>query len=154
MNGMTKSRSGSPSDTVRRRDAGTAPGRDEALCRYVRYVFRDFPLDATRTTSNAGLSASMCAGNARFFEAATLLFSTRGSWSSNPAANLAAAMSPMLSQAEVSACLATTDLRNAVLQSRATGLAQFGVSGTPTFIVNGNKVVGNLGLPALEMYFK
>ncbi|MFB3853725.1 MAG: thioredoxin domain-containing protein [Vicinamibacterales bacterium] len=123
----------------------------------VRYILRDFPLDPSPTTSNAGLSAAMvarCTGNARYFDAASLLYSTRGSWSSNPPANLAAVMSSMLSQAEVSACLATTELRNAVLQSRATGLEQFGVSGTPTFIVNGNKVVGNLGLAALEAYFK
>jgi protein-disulfide isomerase len=123
----------------------------------VRFVYRDIPLDATPSPNNAGLSAAMvsrCAGNERFFEALDLLYRTRTSWSGDPVRNLGPVMSGMMSQATVDACLAHTDLRTGLLQARSASMSEFGITSVPTFIVNGNRVIGSRGLAALEEHFK
>ena len=107
----------------------------------VRFVYRDFPLD------NAAISAAMvarCSGD-RFFEVIDRLYQTQSSWTSNSSttAGLKATVAPIgMTAAEVDACLALTDLRNGILAMKATGQTQHAVSGTPTFIIGGQTLVG------------
>jgi protein-disulfide isomerase len=108
----------------------------------VKLVFRDFPLD-----DGATLFASMvarCSGD-RFFTVVDLLFKSQATWagSSNVASALKSVVAPTgMTGAEVDACLARTDLKTGIQSMRAQGVSTYGVSGTPTFIINGQKVVG------------
>ena len=43
---------------------------------------------------------------------------------------------------QTDACLASSELRNGVMAIRESGLGTYGITGTPTFIINGQKVVG------------
>ena len=52
------------------------------------------------------------------------------------------------------ACLATPGLEAGVTAIRQQGIDTYGITGTPTFIVNGNKVLGNVPLSAITSYFK
>jgi protein-disulfide isomerase len=103
----------------------------------VRLIFREFPLDTT------ALSASMvarCSGD-RFFAVLDRLFQTQSSWGtgSNTTAALKTAVAPTgMTAAEVDACLAMTDLKNGILAMKTAGQSQFGVGGTPTFILSGH----------------
>ena len=45
-------------------------------------------------------------------------------------------------------------LEAGVTAIRQQGSDTYSITGTPTFIVNGNKVVGNVPLPAITSYFK
>ena len=46
-----------------------------------------------------------------------------------------------MTSADVDACLASTELRNGVLAIKQAGQSTYSISGTPTFIINGQKVV-------------
>jgi protein-disulfide isomerase len=106
----------------------------------VRYIYRDFPLDSAAT---AAAQLARCAGSARYFEALELLFRTRTSWAtSGYEAKLKTALAPLgLPGAQLDACLASTELQAVVLQNRQAGVSQ-GVTGTPTFFINGTPLVG------------
>ena len=107
----------------------------------VRFVYRDFPLD------NAAIGAAMvarCSGE-RFFTVLERLYQTQSAWASN--ANLAAGLKTAVAPAgmtgdEVDACLARADLRAGILSMRAEGQSRYAVSGTPTFIVGSQTIVG------------
>lgn len=107
----------------------------------VKLIYRDFPID------NAAISAAMvarCSGD-RFFTVLERLYQTQSTWASasNTAAGLKTAVAPTgVTADEVDACLALTDLRNGILNMRAAGQSQYAVSGTPTFIIGGQTLVG------------
>ena len=109
----------------------------------VRLIYRDYPLDDGVT-----LAASMvarCSGD-RFFTVIDLLYRSQAAWSRSPnaASALKSAVAPSgMSGTEVDACLARTDLRLAIQAMKAEGESTFGVTGTPTFIINtSRKVIG------------
>ncbi len=117
-----------------------------------RFVFRDFPLD---TTGQQAAMLARCMGDARYFEAVDRLFASQGSWASGNTQALAAVMLGLgMSQATIDACLADSDLRAGIMKIRQNGADQFGINAVPTFIVNGDKVVGNVPLSELEQHFK
>jgi protein-disulfide isomerase len=107
----------------------------------VRLVYRDFPLD------NNAIQAAMvarCSGD-RFFAVLDRLYQTQSSWASSAsvAAGLKSAVAPLgVTADEVDACLAMTDLRAGILAMKAAGQTQHAVSGTPTFIVGAQTLVG------------
>ena len=47
-----------------------------------------------------------------------------------------------LDEDEITACLADQSLLDSIMQSRLRGSQEFDVESTPTFIINGEKVVG------------
>jgi protein-disulfide isomerase len=108
----------------------------------VRFVYRDFPLDTT-----AALSATMvarCSGD-NYFATLDALFNAQSSWA--PASNYTAAIKTVVAPLGVTSdvvdtCLASTELRNGVLAIKQSGQSTYGISGTPTFIINGQIVVG------------
>jgi protein-disulfide isomerase len=106
-----------------------------------RLIYRDFPL------SDDALSASMvarCAGDA-YFTVVDLLFNAQGAWasSSNPTAAIKALVAPAgLSASFVDACLASADLRAGILRMKNTGSADYAVTGTPTFVIGSDRVLG------------
>jgi protein-disulfide isomerase len=107
----------------------------------MRFVFRDFPLNDAGT---AGSMVARCSGD-NYFTTLDALFKAQSSWAyaSNYTASLKTVVAPLgISSADVDACLASTELRNGVIAIREAGKSTHGISGTPTFIINGQKVIG------------
>jgi protein-disulfide isomerase len=108
----------------------------------VRLVYRDYPLDDT-----AALAASMvarCSGD-NYFATLDALFKAQSSWAyaSNYTGAIKTVVAPLgMTSADVDACLASTELRSGVLAIKQAGQSTYSISGTPTFIINGQKVIG------------
>ncbi len=107
----------------------------------MKLIYRDFPLD------NAALSAAMvarCSGD-RYFTVLSLLFSAQAAWagSSDQTGAIKSAVAPAgVTGAEVDACLVLTELRNGITNIKTIGQTQYSVSGTPTFIIGSQRIVG------------
>ena len=124
---------------------GTLPAIKE---RYVetgqaKIVYRDFPLD--QHALNAAVIAH-CAGDDRYFAFLEAMFASQDRWarSSNPTESLLqlAGLGGMPRE-QAEACLADDAMLDAVLKMRLDGQAEYSVSSTPTFIINGETVSGN-----------
>ena len=118
------------------------------------FVYRDFPLEST---SLKGAMVARCAGDSRYFAVLDVIYQSHASWSraSDPWSALQKVLRDAgLAQSLMDACLATSGLEAGVTAIRQQGVDAYGISGTPTFIVNGNKVVGNVPLSAITGYFK
>ena len=118
------------------------------------FVYRDFPLDST---SLKGAMVARCAGDSRYFVVLDVLYQTQSTWAR--ASDTWSAMQKVLrdaglAQSLIDACVATAGLEAGVTAIRQQGVDTHGITGTPTFIVNGTKVVGNVPLAALTSYFK
>jgi protein-disulfide isomerase len=119
----------------------------------VRIVSREFPLG-----SGAPLSAAMlarCAGNG-YARVIDLLYSTQSIWSAeaNPTAALKSAVFPAMPAAVVDACLADSDLRNGLWAIRTRAVSDYGITGTPTFVINGRAYVGDMPYSSFDAVFK
>ncbi len=118
------------------------------------FVYRDFYLDAT---SLRGAMVARCAGDSRFYAVLDVIYQSQPTWarSADPWGALQKTLRDAgLSQTLMDACLATPGLEAGITAIRQQGIDAHGISGTPTFIVNGNKVVGNVPLAAITSYFK
>ena len=118
------------------------------------FVYRDFYLDAT---SLRGAMVARCAGDSRYFAVLDVIYQSQSTWarSAEPWGAMQKVLRDAgLSQALMDACLATPGLEAGVTAIRQQGIDAHGISGTPTFIVNGNKVVGNVPLSAITSYFR
>lgn len=110
----------------------------------VRFVFRDFPL--LQLEGEASMAAAMvarCSGSS-FFTTVDTLFRNQGAWAYAP--DYVSAIKRVVSgigitSDYVDACLATPGLRDGILAIEQTGISQ-GVTGTPTFFINTQKIVG------------
>lgn len=111
----------------------------------VRLVYRDFPFD------RAALFAAVLAhcagrdGSERFFRFVTVLFRAQGTW--GRAKDPVAALKRIgriggLDGGAIEACFNDKALVDSIIRSRMEGAKIFGVNSTPTFIINGEKVVG------------
>ncbi len=106
-------------------------------------VYRDFPLD--QNALNAAVIAH-CAGPDRYFVFLEALFSSQQRWarSSDPRESLIQlAGLGGLPREQAEACLADDAMLDAVLQSRLDGQAEYQISSTPSFVVNGELISGN-----------
>lgn len=118
------------------------------------FVYRDFALDPT---SLKGAMVARCAGDSRHFAVLDVLYQTQSTWAraSDPWSAMQKVLRDAgLAQALIDACMATAGLEAGVTAIRQQGVDTHGITGTPTFIVNGTKVVGNVPLAALTSYFK
>jgi protein-disulfide isomerase len=105
-------------------------------------VFRDFPLDGS------ALKAAMvarCAPPERFYGFIDMLFTQQASWgtTADPAPSLGRlAKLGGMSDEQFQTCLKDDALQNKILAGRLAAEKEFGVESTPTFFINGKKVVG------------
>ncbi len=105
-------------------------------------VFRDFPLDGS------ALKAAMvarCAPPERFYGFIDMLFTQQTSWgiSPDPVPSLGRlAKLGGMGEEQFQACLKDDALQNKILAGRLAAEKEFGVESTPTFFINGKKVVG------------
>jgi protein-disulfide isomerase len=109
----------------------------------VKLVFRDFPLE--QNALRAAMIAR-CAGPERRAIFVDVFFKEQESWSHarNPLAAIKqlAKLGGMGEQA-IEACLSDKALEEGILSARLEGQQKYGVSSTPTFIVNGKAYSGN-----------
>jgi len=118
------------------------------------FVYRDFPLDST---SVKGAMVARCSGDSRYFAVIDAIYQTQSTWAraSDPWSSMQTVLrNAGLAQSLIDACVATAGLEQGVTAIRQQGSDAYGISGTPTFIVNGTKVVGNVPLAVLTSYFK
>ncbi len=109
----------------------------------VKHVFRSFPLQTTK-----GFEAAKCAEEqGKFFEMFSILFERAPLIHPDFIKDYALELG--LNEEKFSSCIDSGKYAQAALKDREEGEA-FGVQGTPTFFVNGTRVVGARDFP----YFK
>lgn len=110
----------------------------------VRIEFHDFPL------GGLALGAQMivrCSGPERNVDFFNMLYETQTDWarSDNPLGALVAlARFYGMSAEDVNACLANKDLHRAISENAQSASDMYGIDSTPTFIIDGKVVPGNL----------
>lgn len=108
-------------------------------------IFRDFPFDGLALRAAA---MARCAPAERYFAVIDTIFRQQDSWTraKDPLAALGSiGKLAGMSQALVDACFKDTKLMDAIVQVRLDGEKTHGVDATPTFIVNGKKLAGDMG---------
>ncbi|MFN3868987.1 MAG: DsbA family protein [Hyphomicrobiaceae bacterium] len=117
----------------------------------VRFIMREFPLD------NLAAAASMlarCAGGDKSYAMVETLFKTQADWAyvqGNPVPKLfEIAKQAGFTQESFEKCLTDQKLLDQVNAQRARGADQFGVSATPTFFINGKKLLAAPTLAAFD----
>jgi protein-disulfide isomerase len=105
----------------------------------VRFVHRDFPLDNLHPQAMGAARAARCAGDqGKFWEYHRKLLSEPGH---DPPDLRNRAIALGLDEGRFTQCLASTRHDAAIEQAAAQG-RELGVSGTPTFFINGRRLVG------------
>jgi protein-disulfide isomerase len=119
-------------------------------------VFYDFPLGGSHIHSFLAARAARCAGDQnKFWDYHNLLFSRLSEWgvASSPPVNQFVAYAGQLglNEGDFGSCLKSDKYQDVVSASRMLG-DQLGVNATPTLILNGKRVRGEIGLdwPALK----
>jgi protein-disulfide isomerase len=116
-------------------------------------VYRDFPLDGL------ALRAAMvarCAPPERYFSFIDALFQGQSNWarSSNQEEALGAlgrfARLGGISDEKFQSCIKDEKLADAVAASRVVAAQEYGVDSTPTFFINGTKMVGEASYEAFD----
>ncbi|MFQ5619508.1 MAG: DsbA family protein [Rhodospirillales bacterium] len=108
----------------------------------VRLVFRDFPLGGVAL---AAAMVARCGGPEKYFGFVEVLFRSQAQWarSDNPRRELArVARFGGISQKDFDACLVNEPLMTNIRQRAADAQKTFGIDSTPTFIIDGEKVLG------------
>ena len=108
----------------------------------VRLIYRDFPL------GGLALAAAMlarCGGREKYFGFIEVLFRSQAQWSraDNPRRELArVARFGGISQKDFDACLVNEPLMTDIRERAADAQQKFGIDSTPTFLIEGEKIVG------------
>ncbi len=116
----------------------------------VYYVFREYPLDEL---AFAASMAARCAPKDKFFPMVNALFRNQDAWAfvKNPEPALVAQLKPFgFDQTSFAACLKKTDIADGINEIAQRASKEFGVDGTPTFFINGEKHVGEMDVAGME----
>lgn len=108
----------------------------------VRIVFHDFPLD---NTALAAMMIVRCSGPERNVDFFNMLYETQPDWSraTNPRGALVAlARFYGMNGADVNACLSNQALIDAIMAARTSATDLYKIESTPSFVLDGNLVVG------------
>jgi|1186.fasta_scaffold658475_1 protein-disulfide isomerase len=114
----------------------------------VRFIFREFPLDALATAASL---LARCAGKDRYFPMIETLFRQQRDWVlQNPLERLfGIARQAGFTQQSFDECLANQQLTRAIEQTRDRG-SKLGVNSTPSFFINGKLIHGALTAQELD----
>lgn len=115
----------------------------------VRYIFRDFPLNAP---AYAASMVARCAPADRYFDVLNTYFGDQQAWLTAPnlkEATLQRAQAFGFNPQSFDACLSNQALFSGIEAEKARGVG-FGVQATPTFFINGKKFEGALSLAQLD----
>jgi protein-disulfide isomerase len=129
---------------------------DQLLAKYegqVRFVYRDFPLSSIHPEALKAAEAARCAHEQdQFWAMHDQLFASQPEWSRAPdtgAIFKGYAAELNIDAAKFAGCLDSGRYNESISQDFQAGV-QYGVQGTPTFFVNGRKLVGAQPLSAFE----
>ncbi len=120
----------------------------------VRFIIREFPFDPR---ARAAFMLARCAPGGKYFEMVDVLFKQQGSWARVPDArpplqNLAKLAG--FTQESFEACLTNQKLLDDINAVQERGAAEFGVTATPTFFINGKKYSGALTVEQMSAIFE
>ncbi len=116
----------------------------------VRFIFREFPFDPVAT---AGFMLSRCAPADSYFAMVDLLFRQQRTWAyaERPTDALFNIVRQAgFTQESFRACLTNQTVLDGVNWVKDRATAEFDVSSTPTFFINGKKFTGALSLEELD----
>ena len=108
-------------------------------------VFREFPVSTQDLRSIAAFMLARCGEDDKYFPLVSVLFKQQNQWAraENPIPILLnIAKLAGFTQESFNACLKNQEVMNNVLAIRNKASDDYGVSGTPTFFINGKKHVG------------
>ncbi len=112
----------------------------------VRYIFREFPL---HQIALAGSMLARCGGsNEKYMAIVEVLFAKQADWVvEQPLQPLMALAKQFgLTEDTFKACLSNQKLEDEIMAVRDHAVEKFGVNSTPTFFVNGKKLVGDVSI--------
>jgi protein-disulfide isomerase len=119
----------------------------------VRFIFREFPFDKLGA---AGFMLARCAskdgGSERYMAVVETLFAKQDQWvvQEDPVPALRSIAKQLgFSEDSFKACLTNQTVLNGIEDVRNRAVQKLGVNSTPTFFVNGKKVVGDVPLETL-----
>jgi protein-disulfide isomerase len=106
----------------------------------VKLIFRDYPLPSHADAAIAS-EAAECVGDELYYEMHDAIFGNISAWSGTD--DVEGALVGMASElgVDIAACMANGEMTEEVAADYAAGRS-YGVSGTPTFFINGKKLVG------------
>lgn len=118
----------------------------------VRFVYKFFPLYEIHPAANIAAQSAYCAGklvsatdsgmiNAGFFQYGDLLMEKQQEWATDTAKLIDYAVKMEKNKDDFLKCQNSDEAKTAVLNDRAEG-ERLGVNSTPTFYLNGEKMVG------------
>ncbi len=114
----------------------------------VRFTLRAFPLDALAA---AGFMMARCGGNDKYMPIVETLFAKQSEWIVKeplpPLKDIAKQFG--IGETEFNQCLANQKLLDDIQAVRDRAAQKLGVSSTPTFFVNGKKLVGDVSIDQL-----
>lgn len=115
-----------------------------------RLIVREFPLDPRAA---AAIMLARCAPENQFFPMVSVLFKQQYTWAAATDARaelLNIARLAGFTQESFEACLTNQKLLDEVNAVRNKGAEQFGVSATPTFIINGKRYSGDMSIDQMS----
>ncbi len=111
----------------------------------VRFTLRPFPLDALAA---AGFMLALCAGKDKYMPIVETLFAKQSDWMVKeplpPLKDIAKQFG--VSESQFNECLANQKLLDDIQAVRDHAAQKLGVNSTPTFFVNGKKLVGDVSI--------
>jgi protein-disulfide isomerase len=118
----------------------------------VRFIFREFPFDKVAA---AAFMLARCAGKEggsdRYMSVVETLFAKQDEWVNDqpvePLKNIAKQLG--FSEESFNACLTNQQVLNDIENVRNRAVDKLGVNSTPTFFVNGKKIVGDVPIETL-----
>jgi len=118
----------------------------------VRFIFREFPFDKVAA---AAFMLARCAGkdggNDRYMAVVETLFAKQDQWVNDhplePLENIAKQLG--FSEDSFKACLTNQKVLNDIEAVRDRAVDKLGVNSTPTFFINGKKIVGDVPIETL-----
>lgn len=110
----------------------------------VKYYFRDFPLEFHPQALPAAKAANCAGKQGKFWEMHDKIFASQNEWSGNEEAGklfAAYAKELGLDTSKLETCISESATETEIANDLATG-SILGASGTPSFFINGEKLVG------------
>ncbi len=104
----------------------------------VKYIVREFPIDALAT---AAFMLARCSGKDKYFPLVEALYARQSEWVvQNPVAKLMELTKQVgFTKESFEKCLNDKKLEGQIIAIRERGSKEFGVNSTPTFFINGEK---------------
>jgi protein-disulfide isomerase len=123
----------------------------------VRYTLREFPLDPLAA---AGFMLARCAGNDKYMPIVETLFAKQSEWVvKDPVPPLKEIAKQFgFSEESFHECLTNQKVLNDIQEVRDRAAQKLGVNSTPTFFINGKRLVGDVSIDemakAIDPYLK